>query len=169
LECGKGVHSRKASQAEQNKLKGEIGMPYRDANGHFISKAEYEALQTNNAAPVPSPVNEDNDDDPFDEANEPEEASEPTQPEPVDWGARARTTQATPTGTIFIETGRGATAEVPVGSPFQPTIERIAEEAHYGGYFRVFLNSQEVVEPTEAPATIEAGMRIALTPYDKVG
>ena len=45
-------------------------------------------------------------------------------------------------GSVHIETGRGQTA---VGQPFGSTIERIAEEAHYGGYFRVFLNGEEIL------------------------
>jgi len=72
-------------------------------------------------------------------------------------------------GSVFIETGRGQTAEVQMGAPFQETIERVADEAHYGGYFRVFLNGEELLNPEEAPSTIEPGMRIALTSYDKVG
>lgn len=96
------------------------------------------------------------------EAEEPEAAEE--QPEEA-WGGAA----VPETGSVHIETGRGQTAEVPVGSPFGETIERIADEAHYGGYFRVFLNGEEVLDPTEAPEKIEAGMRIAITSYDKVG
>ena len=72
-------------------------------------------------------------------------------------------------GTVHIETGRGQTTEVQAGSPFSETVERVADEAHYGGYFRVFLNGEEIINPDEAPATIEPGMRIAITSYDKVG
>ena len=77
--------------------------------------------------------------------------------------------QAAVDGTVHIETGRGLTAEVQAGAPFQETIERVADEAHYGGYFRVFLNGEEIINPDEAPATIEPGMRLAITSYDKVG
>lgn len=70
---------------------------------------------------------------------------------------------------VFVETGRGQTAEVRVGTPFQEAVEQVANEAHYGGYYRVFLNGEEVLEPEEAPTAIEAGMRIAITSYDKVG
>jgi len=121
-------------------------MTHRDANGHFISDAEWERQQGDNGEPVPS-VNEDRDEE------------TPT----VEWGQGH-----TPPASVFVETGRGNTAEVPAGSPFQPTIERLAEEAHYGGYFRVFLNGDELVNPEESPATIETGMRIVLTSYDKV-
>ena len=72
-------------------------------------------------------------------------------------------------GSIHIDIGRGHTVEVQVGAPFQETIERIADDAHYGGFFRVFLNGEEILEPTDAPETIQQGMRIALTSYDKVG
>ena len=75
----------------------------------------------------------------------------------------------TPAESVYIETGRGQTAEVPAGSPFAGTIEQIAEQAHYGGYFRVFLNGEEILDPAQAPATIEPGMRIAITSYDKAG
>ena len=77
--------------------------------------------------------------------------------------------EATGGGSIHIEVGRGNTAEVQVGAPFQETIERIAEEAHYGGYFRVFRNGEEILEPTDAPETIQQGDRLAITSYDKVG
>lgn len=70
---------------------------------------------------------------------------------------------------VFVETGRGQAVEVQLGAPFTETIERIAEEAHYGGYFRVFLNGEELVDPEDSPETIEPGMRIAITSYDKVG
>ena len=49
------------------------------------------------------------------------------------------------------------------------TLERLAEDAHYGGYFRIFLNGNEVINPEDSPATVEAGSRIAITAYDKVG
>lgn len=87
-----------------------------------------------------------------------------------------------PTGgeSVHIEVGRGNTAEVQVGAPFVETIERLAEEAHYGGYFRVFKNGEELTEDPwldaehtqlnpNYPTVIEQGMRIALTSYDKVG
>lgn len=72
-------------------------------------------------------------------------------------------------GTVHIQTGRNRTVEVSVGSSFCETIEHVADEAHYGGYFRVFLNGEEIINPTLAPERIEAGMRIILTSYDKVG
>ncbi len=71
--------------------------------------------------------------------------------------------------TIHIETGRGQTAEVQTGTSFGETVEKVAEDAHYGGYFRVFLNGEEIVNPEDAPETIEAGMVIAVCSYDKVG
>lgn len=70
---------------------------------------------------------------------------------------------------IFVDTGRGQTAEVQPGAPFEETMNRLADEAHYGGYFRVFLNGSEVINPEDAPETIEPGMRLAITSYDKVG
>jgi len=72
-------------------------------------------------------------------------------------------------GSLFVDTGRGHTAEVQVGAPFKETIESVADEAHYGGYFRVFLNGNEVINPEDAPESIEAGQRIVITAYDKVG
>lgn len=87
-----------------------------------------------------------------------------TEEEPVAFGNAARDG-----GSVYIETGRGQTTEVQVGAPFQETIDRVADEAHYGGYFRVFLNGEELLDPADSPATIEAGMRIAITSYDKVG
>lgn len=75
----------------------------------------------------------------------------------------------TPTQTVMVETGRGNAVAVQVGAPFRETVERIAEAAHYGGSFRVYLNAEEVIEPGEAPTSIQPGMRIAITAYDKVG
>ena len=71
-------------------------------------------------------------------------------------------------GVVSVEVG-GGHVEVPVGADFVNTIEQVAREHHFGGYFRVFVNSNELVNPGDAPGQIEAGMRIALTSYDKVG
>jgi len=130
-------------------------MPYRDKQGHFISgeEARRRGLPPSEAEPVKEPE------------EEAEEEGVEVYPPPQGWSAQANH----PTESVFIDTGRGQTVEVPVGSPFQLTLERIAEEAHYGGYFRVFLNGEEVVNPEEAPTAIEASMRIAVTSYDKVG
>lgn len=70
---------------------------------------------------------------------------------------------------IYVETGRGQAVEVQPGSPFIPTVERIADEANYGGWFRVYLNGEEIVNPADSPEVIEPGMRITITSYDKVG
>ena len=123
-------------------------MPYRDAEGHFIS--EEEARERGLIPAGEEVVNED----------EPEEAEE--QDLPQGWA------QATGQP-IFVDVGRGQTVEVPAGSPFASTVERLADEAHYGGYFRVFLNGSEVINPEDSPQVIESGMRIAITSYDKVG
>lgn len=101
---------------------------------------------------------------PADEVVEEEEVNEEEAVQP-EWGG----VEQPDTGFVHIETGRGQTSEVPVGAPFQESIERVADETHYGGYFRVFLNGEELINPEEAPEKIEAGMRIALTSYDKVG
>ena len=73
------------------------------------------------------------------------------------------------TGSVFVDTGRGQSVEVQAGAPFVETLDRLAEQANYGGWFRIFLNGSEVVEPEDSPATIEPGMRLAITSYDKVG
>ena len=125
-------------------------MLYRDEQGHFISEKEARDRGLTPGEAEPEKV-------------EPEEGE--VLHAPTGWVDQT----VHPDESIFIETGRGQTAEVQVGAPFQPTIERIAEEAHYGGYFRVFLNGEEIINPEEAPATVESGMRIALTSYDKVG
>jgi len=85
-------------------------------------------------------------------------------------GAAPRWTGGTPpTGSIFIDTGRGQAVEVQEGAPFQETVERVANEANYGGWFKVFLNGEELQDPSEAPDKLELGMRVAVTSYDKVG
>jgi len=129
-------------------------MAYRDENGHFISEEE-----ARRRGLIPAGNGGEEEAEPG-EGNEPD--AEPTEVPSAGW------TQ--PTGQpIFVDVGRGATSEVPSGSPFATTIERLADEAHYGGYYRVFLNGSEVINPEDAPATIESGMRIAITSYDKVG
>ena len=72
-------------------------------------------------------------------------------------------------GTVSVDVGRGAVVDVAVGSPLVNTLEELARNAHYGGFFRVFINGSEMVNPEDAPDNIEAGMRIAITSYDKVG
>jgi len=81
------------------------------------------------------------------------------------WATEERTTNQP----IFVDVGRGDAVEVQPGSPFEETTNRLADEAHYGGYFRVYLNGSEIVNPEDAPAVFEPGMRVALTSYDKVG
>jgi hypothetical protein len=76
------------------------------------------------------------------------------------WAGR----EATANEPIYVETGRGQSVAVQPGEPFIATVERIADEAHYGGYFRVFLNGEEILNPTEAPATFVAGQRVAVAP-----
>ena len=93
-----------------------------------------------------------------------EEAGETQHTTPVRWADRV----AHPEGSVFVETGRGQSVEVQVGAPFAETIERLADEAHYGGFFRVFLNGEELLEPEESPTTIEPRMRIVITSFDKV-
>ena len=76
---------------------------------------------------------------------------------------------------VSVDIGRGEMVSVAVGAPFVDTVEDLGRKANYGGYFRVFLarageNQQhEVIDPDDAPEKVEAGMRISLTPYDKVG
>lgn len=100
-----------------------------------------------------------------DEINQEEQAGEggTRRPQWIDTSTR-------PTGhTVPVETGRGQAVNVNVGAPFAETIDSIANQANYGGYYRVFLNGQEMLEPDEAPATIQEGQRIAICAYDKVG
>jgi hypothetical protein len=85
----------------------------------------------------------------------------------------------TPVEYVFVETGRGEPVQVRVGELFRNKIETLAEQAHYGGFFRVFVNGQEILEPDAAeaqmkglpvpPTYFEPGMRVVITPYDKVG
>ncbi len=70
---------------------------------------------------------------------------------------------------VFIDTGRGNAIPVNVGEPFAEAIERVADAANYGGYYRVFLQGREVADPAAAPQMIAEGQRIAITAYDKVG
>ena len=98
------------------------------------------------------------------ELEEEDEVDEDLSTAPAWGGGHEEETQS-----VFVDTGRGHVEEVAVGANFAETIERLAEAAHYGGYFRVFLNSSEIVDPEQSPEMIESGMRIAITAYDKVG
>lgn len=78
-------------------------------------------------------------------------------------------------GIVSVDVGRGQAVEVKVGADFVNTLEQIARDYHYGGYYRIFLaegsgrDMHEVVNPEDSPDKVEAGMRIAITSYDKVG
>lgn len=83
--------------------------------------------------------------------------------------------QPEPIPVVMVETGRNNSVAVPVRqadgtpTPFGETVAAIAEEANYGGYYRVFLNGQELLLESDAPDNIEEGQRIGITSYDKVG
>ena len=129
---------------------------YRDEHGHFISEEE---ARERGLIVEEEEVEEDEDMD--------EEDTEDTyEPEPR---TRIHDQATRPTGSVFVDVGRGEPAEVQTGAPFVETLDRLAEQAHYGGDYRVFLNGLEVLYIEEAPATIEAGMRLAITSYDKPG
>ena len=117
-------------------------MPYRDEHGHFISREEAERRGLIGA--------------------EAEEGLETTVSDTFGEAAREG-------NTVPVDVGRGQVINVRVGSPFVATLEELAERANYGGFFRIYLNGNEIPEPSDAPATIESGMRIAITSYDKVG
>lgn len=121
---------------------------YRDSQGHFCSREE--AIRQGTFTP---------------EEGEAQPIVEEEQPHTPEFGEEQRA-EGQP---IFVDVGRGQAVEVQPVSPFSSTLERLADEAHYGGYFRVFLNGSEVVNPEDSPETIEPGMRIAITSYDKVG
>jgi hypothetical protein len=116
---------------------------YRDSHGHFCSREVAE-----------------------EEGTLPEEESDTEPDEDIDtFGTESRGGDLVP-----VDVGRGGqVVNVRAGSPFVETLERLADQANYGGYYKVYLNGNEVVNPSDAPATIESGMRIAITSYDKVG
>jgi hypothetical protein len=129
-------------------------MPYRDSQGHFISEAEARSRGL-----IP-----------------PANAAGEVLPEVVEIPATATSPAQHLTWVnenqgeiIFIDTGRGQAVEAHVGENFEAAVNRAAEQVHYGGYFKVFLNGSEVVNPSEAPQTVQPGQRIAITAYDKVG
>jgi len=124
-------------------------MTHRDEHGHFISDEEAERRGLMD------------EDQPATEEETEEEEGEA----PREWAEEQRATEQP----IIVDTGRGQTVEVQPGAPFVATLERLANEAHYGGYFRIFLNGSEVINPEDSPETIEPGMRLAITSYDKVG
>ena len=95
---------------------------------------------------------------------EDEEADEDYTP-PARWATPERTAGQP----IFVDVGRGQTIQVNAGDPFEATLTRLADEAHYGGFYRVYVNGSEIINPEDSPATIEPGMRLAITAYDKVG
>jgi hypothetical protein len=70
---------------------------------------------------------------------------------------------------VMVETGRNKSVKAEVGASFESEVDRIATAANYGGDYRVYLNGIEIINPEDAPTTIQAGMRIAITAYDKPG
>jgi predicted Rdx family selenoprotein len=70
---------------------------------------------------------------------------------------------------VLVTLGAGNQVATEIGQPFAETVTRLAREANYGGAFRVFLNSVEILDPSNAPELIEIGQNIAICPYDKVG
>jgi hypothetical protein len=119
---------------------------YRDSHGHFCSREVAEREETLPEEELEGEV---------DETNYGEET----------FGAESRGGDLVP-----VDIGRGGQiVNVRAGSPFVETLERLADQANYGGYYKVYLNGSEVINPLDAPATIESGMRIAITSYDKVG
>ena len=75
---------------------------------------------------------------------------------------------------VPVDVGHGNMVEAKVGADFVNTVEQIARDCHYGGFYRVYLaqnggKMSEVLNPSDAPAKIESGMRLAITSYDKVG
>lgn len=72
-------------------------------------------------------------------------------------------------GVVSVDVGRGKAVTVPVGADFVNTLEILARENNYGGYFKVYVNTKEIINPQDAPSKFAAGMRVAITSYDKVG
>ena len=134
-------------------------MAYRDGRGHFISEdeARERGMIPAEAGQAEAHIEEE-DPDMGDVGGSDEQMAPPS------FGEGQRQAESVP-----VDTGRGDVTYVPAGSPFVPTLERLADEAHYGGYFRIFLNGREVINPEDSPATIEPGMRLVITSYDKVG
>lgn len=75
-------------------------------------------------------------------------------------------TSRTPSATTTLNINGSDRALTP-GADFAETIIAAAREAGLGK-FRVFLNDSEI-DPEDAPETIEAGMRIKLTPFEVAG
>jgi len=121
-------------------------MTYRDEHGHFISDEEARRRGM------------------IDEEEEEREEEEQETVVSESFGEASRGGDFVP-----VDVGRGQIVNVRVGSPFVATLEELADRANYGGFFRIYLNGGELPEPANAPATIESGMRIAITSYDKVG
>ncbi len=139
-------------------------MAYRDKNGHFIP--EDEARRQGLTDEPDQGIVEG-------EFTEEEDAGETMEDRGVavttpifGAAARARTQEA---GIVYVVTDKGQSVEAHAGDPFVPTIERIADEAHYGGDFRVFLNGNEILEQGASPGTIQLGQRIRIVAYDKPG
>lgn len=69
-------------------------------------------------------------------------------------------------GTASIEVN-GQESPVEVGGNFKDVV--ISNASKYGlGKFRLFLNGEEIL-PSQAPATITAGDKIRLVPFDVAG
>ena len=62
----------------------------------------------------------------------------------------------------------GSEYEVEPGENFIETVEKYSREAGYRK-IRVFLNGDEISDPSTAPSEVSAGDTIKLEPYDTVG
>lgn len=61
----------------------------------------------------------------------------------------------------------GSTTSLEVGSSFREAVVNSARDAGLGK-FRVILNGAEI-DPANAPANIESGMRLEIRPYEVAG
>lgn len=62
----------------------------------------------------------------------------------------------------------GGLVDLEPGLNFKTTVNEYAVFAGYTKY-RVFLNGEEILAPSDAPETISALDRVEVVPYDKAG
>ena len=70
---------------------------------------------------------------------------------------------------VAVDTGGRIAVRIAVGSNFAEEVQRVANEANFGGFYKVYLNDSELEHIEDAPEKVEPGMRIAIAPYDKAG
>jgi hypothetical protein len=76
------------------------------------------------------------------------------------------TNEDAPDGAVALINGSYHTLNV--GDPFKDAVMSLARDAGFGK-FRVFVNSEEIRRPADAPEAVTENMKVEIRPYDVAG